>query len=234
MNKIIIDKNFFDKNLESYEIKPLVDIFKNIGGIIRENELDCSKICDKINIEIFYNLEPKLRAIILKQILDSESNCCSWSLHMMHEIRNISMQLRPYYSFPRTYKLNYNMSDKSNDIIIKEILLHLKIELENNIVKSKSNLKSDKNKIDKKKKKTIPPSLKIKIWNKHIGDEIGKTKCLCCKMQDIYQASFSCGHIISEFNGGELKLENLKPICKSCNSSMGTKNMDEYIKEFGF
>lgn len=75
---------------------------------------------------------------------------------------------------------------------------------------------------------------KIRVWNKHIGDEIGKTKCLCCKLQDIYQASFSCGHIISEYNGGELKLDNVKPICASCNSSMGTKNMDEYIKEHGY
>lgn len=92
----------------------------------------------------------------------------------------------------------------------------------------------EKSKEKKQKKKTIPPQLKIKVWNKHIGDEIGKTKCLCCKLQDIYQASFSCGHIVSEINGGELKLNNLKPICSSCNSSMGSKNMNEYIKEYGF
>lgn len=86
----------------------------------------------------------------------------------------------------------------------------------------------------KPRKKTIPPSLKIKVWNKYIGEEIGKSKCLCCKLQDIYQASFSCGHIIAENDGGSMSLENLKPICVSCNSSMGTKNMDEYIKEFGY
>ena len=72
------------------------------------------------------------------------------------------------------------------------------------------------------------------MWNKYIGDEIGKTKCLCCKQIDILQASFSCGHIVSEFNGGELKMDNLKPICVSCNSSMGTKNMNDYMKEYGF
>jgi 5-methylcytosine-specific restriction endonuclease McrA len=49
---------------------------------------------------------------------------------------------------------------------------------------------------------------------------------------DIYQASFSCGHIISEFNGGLNKIENLMPICNSCNSSMGIKDMNEYKKEF--
>ena len=86
----------------------------------------------------------------------------------------------------------------------------------------------------KPRKKSIPPSLKLKVWNKYIGEEIGKAKCLCCKVTDIYQASFSCGHIIAENNGGELSIHNLKPICVSCNSSMGTKNMNDYIKEYGF
>lgn len=81
-------------------------------------------------------------------------------------------------------------------------------------------------------KKKIPPNLKIKVWNIHIGEEIGKSKCTCCNLIDIYQASFSCGHIISEFNGGENKVENLMPICNSCNSSMGIKDMNEYKKEF--
>jgi hypothetical protein len=83
------------------------------------------------------------------------------------------------------------------------------------------------------KKKTIPLTLKRIVWNKYIGEYIGKTMCLCCKLTDISQMSFACGHIISEFNGGEIKLENLKPICMSCNSSMGIKNMNEFIKDYG-
>jgi len=44
--------------------------------------------------------------------------------------------------------------------------------------------------------------------------------------------SFNCGHIIAEVNGGELIVSNLKPFCQNCNSSMGTKNMDEFMKDF--
>lgn len=44
--------------------------------------------------------------------------------------------------------------------------------------------------------------------------------------------SFHCGHVISEFNGGELRPSNLKPICQLCNSSMGTMNMDEFIETY--
>jgi hypothetical protein len=83
------------------------------------------------------------------------------------------------------------------------------------------------------KKQTIPLTLKRNVWDKHIGENIGKNLCLCCNLTDITQMNFSCGHIISEHNGGELKLDNLKPICVSCNSSMGTKNMDEFMLEYG-
>ena len=70
--------------------------------------------------------------------------------------------------------------------------------------------------------------------NRHVGEEIGKAKCLCYKLTDITQLSFSCGHIIPESKGGKLILDNLKPICQSCNSSMGTNNMHDYITYFGF
>ena len=46
------------------------------------------------------------------------------------------------------------------------------------------------------KKKYIPKALKIAIWNKYIGEEIGKVKCLCCEITDITQLKFHTGHII--------------------------------------
>ena len=83
-----------------------------------------------------------------------------------------------------------------------------------------------------KKKKSIPSAIKKLVWNTHIGEDVGKAKCLCCKTTDITQMSFNCGHIISEANGGEVIVSNLKPICQNCNSSMGTKNMDDFMKGF--
>ena len=35
--------------------------------------------------------------------------------------------------------------------------------------------------------------------------------------------NWDCGHIISEFNQGATEPYNLRPICKNCNSSMGSK-----------
>lgn len=47
--------------------------------------------------------------------------------------------------------------------------------------------------MQKTKKKTIPKSLKIAVWNKYIGEDIGKAKCLCCNLTDITQLKFHTG-----------------------------------------
>ena len=39
---------------------------------------------------------------------------------------------------------------------------------------------------------------------------------------------FECGHIIPYSQGGPTSLENLRPVCKGCNRSMGTTNMLDY------
>ncbi|ATZ80189.1 D5 family helicase-primase-endonuclease [Bodo saltans virus] len=78
------------------------------------------------------------------------------------------------------------------------------------------------------KKENIPKTLRIAVWNKYIGEYIGKTKCLCCDSSDITQLKFECGHIIPESKGGLTNINNLLPICNDCNKSMGTKNLHEF------
>jgi len=80
----------------------------------------------------------------------------------------------------------------------------------------------------KYKKKNIPKAVKKAVWDKWVGKNIGSTKCLCCKHQEIRQIEFHCGHIISEKKGGETKVSNLRPICAQCNLSMGTMDMREF------
>jgi hypothetical protein len=83
-------------------------------------------------------------------------------------------------------------------------------------------------KTKKTKKKSIPLALKKLVWNKYIGEDIGKSKCLCCGLTDILQISFHCGHIVAEIDGGKLSIDNLMPICQNCNSSMGSTNLLEF------
>ncbi len=106
-------------------------------------------------------------------------------------------------------------------------------QIENVEEKKSDSEESNKTDDEKKyKKKPIPATLKRLVWNKWIGEEIGKSKCLCCNVTDINQMSFNCGHIIAECKGGETIVSNLKPICQNCNSSMASMNMDEFMKQF--
>ena len=85
--------------------------------------------------------------------------------------------------------------------------------------------------IDKKYKKgSIPKAVKRSVWDKWVGKDIGTTKCLCCKHQEIRQIEFHCGHILAEKNGGDTNVNNLMPICAQCNLSMGTMNIKEFQK----
>lgn len=84
------------------------------------------------------------------------------------------------------------------------------------------------------KKKAIPKAVKTDIWNTYISPNINEHRCLCCKKTLIKITSFHAGHIISEANGGTMEISNLRPICSTCNHSMGTTNMDKYIIKYGY
>ena len=81
-----------------------------------------------------------------------------------------------------------------------------------------------------KKKKTIPHILRQTVWDTWIGEDFGTSKCWCCKKNQIRQMNFDCGHVVSEYAGGKAILENLRPICRICNSSMQTENMIEFME----
>ncbi len=80
------------------------------------------------------------------------------------------------------------------------------------------------------KKKTIPKSLKESVWRKYFKSEIDGECFICSYVISINR--FDCGHIIAESKGGKTDISNLRPVCKQCNLSMGTKNMDEFKQLF--
>ena len=86
----------------------------------------------------------------------------------------------------------------------------------------------------KKAKAAIPKKVKTDVWNTYIGADINKHRCLCCKKTVISNTDFDVGHVTSESTGGTLEIGNLRPICSACNHSMGTRNMVDFVKMFGY
>ena len=99
----------------------------------------------------------------------------------------------------------------------------------NNKEDSSSEIEKDKN--EAIKRETIPKTVRNALWiNYFVDKRIGK--CLCCLREQITIGNFNCGHIIAHNQGGKTSLENLIPICTLCNTSMGTYNLNDFIKKY--
>lgn len=79
-------------------------------------------------------------------------------------------------------------------------------------------------------KSCISKSLKTSIWDANIGNNIRAALCICCNNTEIKVENFHAGHIVAESLGGETDQNNLLPICATCNTSMGSTHMNDFVK----
>jgi hypothetical protein len=73
----------------------------------------------------------------------------------------------------------------------------------------------------------IPYSVRIQVWKKLNKNICDNGFCYTCNKELLY-SDMECGHIIAHALGGDTSLDNLMPVCKSCNRDMGTMNLEEY------
>ena len=86
-------------------------------------------------------------------------------------------------------------------------------------------------KAKKQTKASIPKNLKNRVWEKYNGNKANAI-CYCCDIKKIHLGdTWDCGHVKSEYNGGLLVVDNLRPICGNCNKTMGTTHMYEFMKK---
>ena len=86
------------------------------------------------------------------------------------------------------------------------------------------------------KRKSIPKAVKTSVWNKYIQTDDPKKlsgKCFVGCGCDITIADFELGHVIAHSKGGPNTIKNLRPICSTCNKSMGTMNLLEFKETYG-
>src|SRR5207248_595719 len=80
----------------------------------------------------------------------------------------------------------------------------------------------------------LPAALRNATWNEYVGPQMGQAMCFCCGCEPILRSNYECGHVVARAKGGPDILSNLRPVCSTCNTSMGTRNMIEFAKECGF
>ena len=111
-------------------------------------------------------------------------------------------------------------------------LINDKMKEEINIIKQKyKNIKANIIKKYKTKRIAIPKTVKDKLWDDTFGSKCGEGECYVC-LTTINSKQFECGHIIAVARGGDNNITNLKPICATCNKSMGTKHLEEFKNKY--
>ena len=81
------------------------------------------------------------------------------------------------------------------------------------------------------KRISIPKTVKAQLWKCYFKNK-GKGKCYCCDEKILSLGSWEAGHVIAQKYGGGDEIDNLRPVCSTCNKSMGTMNMDEFKKRY--
>ena len=84
---------------------------------------------------------------------------------------------------------------------------------------------------DQPKKKTIPKAVKVTVWTKYIGANVAEGKCYVCK-RTIHITDFDLGHNKAVAKGGKNNITNLRPICRTCNTSMGTQTIETFKAKY--
>ena len=80
------------------------------------------------------------------------------------------------------------------------------------------------------RRKNIPKTVRDSLWNKFFFEELNGN-CSVCNVKINYH-NFHAGHIISVKDGGTNNINNLEPLCSSCNLSMGTQNLHEFKNKY--
>jgi HNH endonuclease len=85
------------------------------------------------------------------------------------------------------------------------------------------------------KRRSIPKQVQDLLWIKYEPKNSTIGKCYSCGVEiRLVPRNYDAGHVISRYNGGSDEISNLRPICRSCNLSMGTRDMSEYMKTYGY
>lgn len=81
------------------------------------------------------------------------------------------------------------------------------------------------------KSRKISKAKRRLVWQKRNSKASMIGKCYVCRRPIDYD-EFECGHVLAHFWGGTCTLDNLEPICGSCNKDMSTENLYDYKKNF--
>lgn len=101
-------------------------------------------------------------------------------------------------------------------------------------MEEKDNMESDTSiAVMKKLRGRIPKKIRYDVWSRYFGS-VAEGSCYVCNndISLLIPGNYHCAHKKAHALGGSLHLDNLVPCCYSCNQSMGTRDLEEYKKQY--
>ena len=83
-----------------------------------------------------------------------------------------------------------------------------------------------KSTVKTKTRKSVPKALRMKLWTNTFGETFNGSCYVCNTTLNI--TNFEAGHIVAQSNGGKTTIDNLKVVCKLCNKSCGSDNLNDF------
>jgi len=77
------------------------------------------------------------------------------------------------------------------------------------------------------KRKRVPAIVRLEVWKKLNNNICDIGQCFVCEHDLLFQ-DMECGHIHAHALGGSDSVDNMMPVCKTCNRDMGIMHMLEY------
>ena len=212
-NKFYVESNTFDQIKISEFTKLLQLYYKNYFSK-KKTEQGKRKTCEELRDQLIS--------------IDFFNNNYT-ALELLNNLYNKNIQFYELNRYKTNILYNEDIFYKDElDCINDRVIMSLK---KNNFIEW---LKDEKNlpfHHYKKQKSKISKSLKNACWIKEYKNNLtGICPISFCK-NTISKDKFQAGHIISEYNCGKTNIDNLKPICSSCNLSMGSNNWIDYDKK---
>ena len=155
-----------------------------------------------------------------------------------NNLNNKIHALKELFKLPHTLYSNtkYNKKDKQNNLKKKKYIpkkinttthhfKYHKKQKKNNLINNSvlKDITKDIEKTTHNYKEPIPKRIRELVWTTNNGETFAH-KCYvswCDNTINVF--NFQVGHDIPESKGGTIDIDNLKPICASCNLSMSNK-----------
>ena len=81
-----------------------------------------------------------------------------------------------------------------------------------------------------KKRSSCPKAVKETVWRKYFGNKM-TGKCYVCQKPILF-TDFEVGHNKPFSKGGTWNMNNLRPICRTCNRSMGSMTIEAFKRKY--